>query len=136
MVANELGLDTPVRVLLAGAQTGGRVAVIELRLHRDTPAPRHTHAREDEVVYVLDGHLTFNLDSTLVDAPSGSCLILPRNSEHSCRVVSNDARLLVIATPAGLEDFYREVGTPGSLPVEQLVTTAACYGITITGPAA
>jgi quercetin dioxygenase-like cupin family protein len=133
---DEVDGEAPVRVLVTGEETYGSLAMLEMHLRRDASAPCHTHAREDEIVYVLEGHLTFTLRDATVDAPAGSCLTLPRNGEHSYRVISDEARLLTIVTPAGLEGFYREIATPDSLPVEQLVCLAARYGITITGPAA
>jgi quercetin dioxygenase-like cupin family protein len=133
-MANETETSSRARVLVAAEETGGGLTIIEM--HVKSPAPRHTHAHEDEIVYILEGHLTFHLNGATIDAPTGSCIILPRTVEHSYRVISDDARLLVIVTPPGLENFYREVGTPGSLPIEQLISTAARYGVTITGPAA
>jgi quercetin dioxygenase-like cupin family protein len=133
--ASGTGSGVPLRVLIGGEETDGSLAVIELCVGRDAPSPCHTHAREDEIVYVLDGHLTFNLGGHCVEVAAGGCIRLPRNVEHSYRVVSDEARLLVIVTPAGLEGFFRELGAPGALPVEHLVCTAARYGVAITGPA-
>jgi quercetin dioxygenase-like cupin family protein len=133
-IVNEPGDDVAVRVLVTGEETYGRLAIIEQHVWREAPSPRHLHANEDEIVYVLAGHLTFNLCGVPLDAPAGSCVVLPRNVEHSYRVVSEEARLLVIVTPAGLEGYFREVGAPGPIDIERLVTTAACYGVTITGP--
>jgi quercetin dioxygenase-like cupin family protein len=126
--------NLPVRVLVTGEETFGCLAVIEQCVWRDAPSPRHMHANEDEIVYVLTGHLTFNVEDAPVDAPAGTCVVLPRNVEHCYRVLSEQARLLVMVSPAGLEGYFREVGTPGPLDIERLVTRAACYGVTITGP--
>jgi hypothetical protein len=79
-----------------------------------------------------------------LDAPAGSCLRLPRGGEHTCRVETEEARLLVFLLPAGLDGGYRELGQltvdpdgapgQGSDRVERLVATAARYGVEITGP--
>lgn len=133
-IANEVASRSPAHLLVTGDETGGTFAVFEM--HVTSSSPRHAHAHEDEIVYVLEGHLSFTRAGQITDVPAGACITLPRTIEHSYRVLTNEARLLVIVTPAGLENFYREVGTPGSLPAEQLVSTAARYGITITGPTA
>jgi hypothetical protein len=63
---------------------------------------------------------------------------------HTYAVTSDLAHLLVISTPGGIEDFFRELGTPAptmTLPAAQapdvaaVVETAARHGITILPPA-
>jgi hypothetical protein len=53
--------------------------------------------------------------------------------------MSEAARLLVLAIPAGLDGYYRELGQLSAGPceyqeAERLVVVAARYGIDITGP--
>ncbi len=133
--ATDAGVASPLRLLVTGEATGGTLAIVAMSVDRDSRSPRHTHAHEDEIVYILAGHLSFTLNGTSVDAPTGSCLTLPRNIEHSYQVLSDTAHLLVIITPAGLENFYRELASSRPLPAEHLITAASHYGITITGPA-
>ena len=126
-------------VLVAGEETAGRFALVETRERRDAIPPCHVHAREDELVYVLEGHVVFAVGDETVDAPAGTCVLLPRGGEHTFRVESAEARLLVLVTPAGLEGYYRELDRPdaraGVAPgIERLVATAARYGVAITGP--
>ncbi len=64
---------------------------------------------------------------------------LPKGSEHTFSVKSEQARLLVMLVPAGLEGYYQELGVPTGQPeeevsVERQVATAARYGVEITGP--
>jgi hypothetical protein len=97
------------------------------------------HSREDEFVYVLEGRVTFSLDQERLEGSPGSWLFLPCGSEHGFAVESEHARLLVVLSPAGLEGCLRELAHPDDLTaesqaVERLVTTAARYGLAITGP--
>ncbi|CAA9589042.1 MAG: hypothetical protein AVDCRST_MAG88-4498 [uncultured Thermomicrobiales bacterium] len=129
----------PVRLLVGGGETGGGVALVELRERRGGGPPRHVHSGEDEVVYVLAGRVTFEVDGAALDAPAGSCVLLPRGSEHTYRVVSAAARLLVVAAPAGIEGHYRELAHFAARPdgagaVERLIASAAGHGVAITGP--
>lgn len=126
-------------ILVAGAETGGRFALVELRERGGAGPPRHLHAHEDEVVYVLAGRVTVHAGDAALDAPAGTCVLLPRGGEHSYRVESAEARLLVLVAPAGLEGYYAELDRPdarasGAPAVERLVATAARYGVAITGP--
>ena len=135
---------TAVRVPVAGEETGGCFALVETRARRGEGPPRHVHTREDEVVYVLEGRLIIYRAEERVDAPAGACVLLPRGGEHTYRVESEEARLLIFLMPAGLEGCYRELdwaaetpdGAPGegSHRVERLVATAARYGVEITEP--
>jgi quercetin dioxygenase-like cupin family protein len=124
-------------LLIGGTETGGRLALIEVRVRHDSVLPVHRHHWEDEIIYVLDGEVVFHLDGERLPGPAGTCVLLQRGSEHSFTVESAEARLLVIVAPAGLEQLYWEQyrsGTPSSPNVEWLVTTGARYGVEVTGP--
>ena len=65
--------------------------------------------------------------------------LLTRESEHSYRIESDEARLLIVVAPAGLEGYYRELHQPvahesAQPEIERVVTLAARFGLTITGP--
>lgn len=126
-------------ILLGGEQTAGRFAVIEICERGGAAPPRHIHALEDEVVYVLTGRVTFVTDGEARVAGAGACVYLCRGGEHTYRVESDEARLLIFVAPAGLEGYYRELHQPPAEPgamgeVERLVTLSARFGLTITGP--
>jgi quercetin dioxygenase-like cupin family protein len=126
-----------VSVLLTGADTGGRFAVVEIGAVPGSEPPLHLHTREDELVYVLEGELTYYADAETRTATAGACVFLARGCEHTFSVLSDGARLLVIVAPAGLEGSYGELGGGGTGAVpdlERLVTVAARYGVEITGP--
>ena len=128
----------PTTVLIAGAETGGKLAILEVRVGRDTLLPVHLHHWDDEIVYVLEGEVTFHLDGERRAGPAGTCMLLPRGSEHSYSVESAEARLLVVVAPSGIEEFYGEQcrgGTASGLDVERLVTIGARFGVEVTGPA-
>ncbi len=68
---------------------------------------------------------------------AGTSVVLPAGREHGFAVDSDEAKLLVIVAPAGLEDFYAALA--GTIPAGQpaaewLVTLAARHGVEITGP--
>ncbi len=137
--------DSSVRLLLTAEDTEGRFAIVETIERPGAEPPRHVHNREDEVVVVLEGRVRFYAGGKLLDCPAGTCLYLPRGCEHSFTVESQEARLLVMVSPPGLEGYYRELSrgveaedatrAGGMQDVERLVTIAARYGVAITGPA-
>jgi quercetin dioxygenase-like cupin family protein len=134
-MVEEQTLEPLVRTLVAGSATGNRLALLEIHESAGRGTVRHVHEHEDEVVYVLEGELTFHIGDAAQRAQAGACLVLPRGIEHSYVVESRQGRLLVAVTPAGLEAFLEDVRRTDSMDVERLITVAARYGITITGPA-
>ena len=130
-------LDGATTVFVAGSETGGRLALLEVHVGPDSAVPLHRHHWDDEIIYVLEGEVLFYLDGEQRPGPAGSCVLLPRGSEHSYAVKSTEARLLIIVAPAGLEHLYHEQSesrTRSMSAVEWLVTTGAKYGIEVTGP--
>lgn len=126
-------------VLVSGAETSERFALIEVVARRGNEPPRHIHHWEEEIVYVLEGELVFSRASEWIPCAAGACLVLPVGREHTYRVLSKEVRLLVMVVPAGLERLYQELGglnVTGGPAVEQLIAAAARYGVEITGPPA
>jgi quercetin dioxygenase-like cupin family protein len=130
----ECTLETSIRTLVAGSATENHLALLEIAGSAGCGIVRHLHEREDEVVYVVEGELTFYIGDVVQRAQPGSCLVLPRGVEHSYVAGSEPFRLLVAVTPAGLEGFLEEVTRTDQLGVERLIAVAARFGITITGP--
>jgi len=121
-----------VATLVQGKETGGRLAVVEVHERRGNELPRHLHANEDELLYILEGVLKVCVGKKERRVATGTCMFLPRGIEHGYALETAEARLLVVLVPAGLEEFFGEVGqwsTAGDL--QWLITVAARYGIAV-----
>lgn len=131
------GTGALTNVLLIGGEGERRFAIIERYARRGQLASCHIHAHEDEIIYVLVGRILVQIGQATQSYGPGECIFLPRGYEHAIGAESDEARLLTIALPAGIEDYYREldraVGTEDE--IERQITLAARYGVTITGPA-
>jgi quercetin dioxygenase-like cupin family protein len=132
-------------ILVSGADTGGHFALVHVLVSKGREPPRHIHSAEDEIVYVLDGAIEFYVGDTRVEKLAGNAIVLPREIEHSFRLRSDQATLLVMLTPAVSEGFIKELSeltaahsgilsAGACISVEQLVTIAARHGLEITGP--
>ena len=102
-----------------GADTGGRVAIIEVTEPPGAVAPKHVHHKEDEGFWVLEGEVTFDVGGTTIAATQGDFAFGPRDLPHSYRVGSSGCRMLFIVTPAGFEELVRLISVPAesrSLP--------------------
>lgn len=87
--------------------TGGALSVFETSI--DAGPPLHVHDREDECFYVLDGDLSIRCGSEEFDAARGSFVFLPRGHPHRFWATNQPARLLIIAVPGGIEDYFRQI---------------------------
>jgi quercetin dioxygenase-like cupin family protein len=91
---------------LAGDQSGGDWAVIEWRVRAGDEPPMHTHTREDETLYILEGAITAYVGDEQFDVEAGSYAALPKNVSHGFTVRSEQVRFLVTLEPAGAEYFF------------------------------
>ena len=65
---------------------------------------------------VLSGEVRVQHGEDVIEAVAGSIVYGPRNVAHAFHVDSEEARLLLLFGPAGVEGFFREGGKPaGSL---------------------
>jgi mannose-6-phosphate isomerase-like protein (cupin superfamily) len=79
------------------------VSVITMAPNADGPES-HVHADEDDVFYVLDGELTFELDGGDVAAPTGTFVLVPPGVKHTFRnALDRPTRVLNIHAPAGFD---------------------------------
>lgn len=108
------------------ASTGGAFTLIESRT--DGGAPLHVHTREDEYFYVLDGVISVQIGEKTFEAGARSFVFLPRNIPHAWDVVGDEATLLLMTIPAGLETFLDEFHAASGKEARDAV--AARYGIT------
>ena len=67
------------------------------------------HDRDDECFYVLDGELSVRCGSDVFDAAAGSFVFLPRGRPHQFWARDTSARLLLIAVPGGIEDYFDQI---------------------------
>src|SRR3954454_24985455 len=79
---------------LAGDQSGGDWAVIEWRVRAGDEPPMHTHPREDETLYILEGAITAYGGDETIDVEAGSYAALPKNVPHGFTVRGEQVRLL------------------------------------------
>ena len=113
----------------AGAQTGGRLTVVEFL---------------DELFYVLSGGAEFHCDGERFTAGPGDFVLLPAGLPHTFVVdAAEPMRALQITTPSGFEDFAAAVGEPARarvLPAPPVIDpaalghAAAVHSIELLGP--
>ena len=111
-------IDNLVHVHIDGDASGGSFALLEMCGPRGDMPPLHVHERDDETFYVIDGELSLFVGGQQLILGAGQAALAPRAVPHSYRVESEEARWLLITTPAGLDSFVRDVAEPA--PGEEL----------------
>src|SRR5260370_21162182 len=86
---------------------GGTTSIHEGLVAPGELIPPHTHAHEDQCVYVVSGALRLVIDGELIDAPAGSYVIKPRGVPHAYwNPGTTHALVLEITSPGGVEPYY------------------------------
>lgn len=112
-----------IRFLVSGEQTGGQVALVEHPIEpRSLAAPMHTHEREDEFSYVIEGLVGVQIGDRVEIAMPGTVVFKPRGIPHAFWNAGNTvARVVELITPAGFENYFEEMAAllaeaDGALP--------------------
>ena len=137
-------LGSLVTVKATGAQTGGRLTVVEFVNPSGFAPPLHRHLDEDEMFYVLSGTAQFRCDGEVFSAGPGDFVLLPARLPHTFVVGADEPlRTLQITTPSGFEQFAAQAGEPagarrlpdpGPIDPVALGHAAARNGIELLGP--
>jgi quercetin dioxygenase-like cupin family protein len=99
-------------ILVSGADTSGRYTLIDMHIPPGGGPPPHRHDFE-EMFTILDGEIEFTFRDVTAAARAGETINVPANAPHVFRNLSGrSVRLLCLCSPAGQEDFFREVGVP------------------------
>jgi len=98
--------------LATAEETRGQFALIEATARKGNVPPRHVHHREEETFYVLEGEMNVTVGDRTFKATPGTLVCLPRDVAHSFAIESEQLRTLILLTPAGLEDFFKEISVP------------------------
>jgi quercetin dioxygenase-like cupin family protein len=127
--------------LATGEETQGQFALIEAVGRKGNVPPPHIHRREDEISYVLEGEMVVSVGDRTFRGTPGTMIFLPRDVRHSFTIESEQVRMLILLTPAGLEGWFKEFSVPAlamTLPpadeagyheVQRMLEAAPRYGL-------
>jgi quercetin dioxygenase-like cupin family protein len=132
-----------MRIKARAADTNGALGLVEGSFYQGFGPPLHTHRREQEGMLVLEGQIRFRQGDEDFVAGPGTLSWVPPGVPHAFKVVSENARALVIVTPGGFEQMFADGGVPASAasepPVQRYDPEAARalaerYGFDVLGP--
>jgi mannose-6-phosphate isomerase-like protein (cupin superfamily) len=103
---------TGARFLVEGQEADRRFSLVEHPMQpRALAAPMHRHHREDEYSFVLEGNIGAMLGESVVIGNPGDLIFKPREQWHTFWNAGDaPARILEIISPAGFEEYFRELG--------------------------
>lgn len=100
------------RFFATGSDTGQAFAQWEVVVPPGGGPRPHVHTREVETVLVLEGRIVLDVGGQEIVAGIGDYVVLPIGVPHAFRNESNEQAVLVFTVaPAGLEQFFFEVGS-------------------------
>jgi quercetin dioxygenase-like cupin family protein len=99
-------------ILLPGEATAGRFTLIDMHIPPGGGPPPHRHDFEESFT-ILEGELEATFRGKKSSFKAGETINIPANAPHQFHNASTQpARLLCICSPAGQENFFRELGVP------------------------
>ena len=98
-----------IRFLLTGDDSNGSVSVFEVRVPvgEKLAAPAHKNDAYEEILYGIEGVLTWTVDSTPIEVGPGQALCIPRGAVHRFDNFGHqDVKQLAVISPAIMGPAY------------------------------
>ena len=94
------------RFLATGDDTDGKYAMFEAIVPPGGGPPPHTHSREVESFYIVEGAITFTVGDQQIVATEGTFANIPIGSLHSFKNATDKAaRMIISVAPAGPGEY-------------------------------
>ena len=133
-----------IRFLLTSEDSQGSASVFEFRVPvgQKLVAPAHKNDAYEEIVYGIEGVLTWTVDGTPIEVGPGQALCIPRGAVHRFDNAGNeDVKQLAVISPAIMGPaYFREAAqiinaSEGGPPNrEKMVDVFRRHGMTVAAP--
>lgn len=131
--------------LVTGEDSHGSASVFEVRVPvgQKLAAPAHKNDSYEEILYGIQGVLTWTVDGTPIEVGPGQALCIPRGAVHRFDNFGNeDVKQLAVISPAVMGPaYFREAAevisaSAGDPPDrEKMIDVFRRHGMTLAGPA-
>ena len=99
-------------ITVSGEDTKGRFCVIDMHVPPGGGPGAHRHDFEETFI-LLEGELTVTFRGEQSVVTAGTTVNVPANAPHQFHNASSaPVRMLCICSPAGQEEFFKEIGVP------------------------
>jgi quercetin dioxygenase-like cupin family protein len=133
-----------IRFLLTREDTNGSMSVFEVRVPagQKLTAPAHKNDAYEEVLYGIEGVLTWTVDGTPIEVGPGQALCIPRGAVHRFdNFGSEEVKHLVVISPAIMGPaYFREaaevIGAAAGGPTDRakMMDVFRRHGMTVAAP--
>lgn len=133
-----------IRFLLTGDDSNGSVSVFEVLVPAGErlAAPAHKNDAYEEILYGIQGVLTWTVDGTPIPVGPGQALCIPRGAAHRFdNLGTEDAKQLVVIAPAIMGPaYFREaaelIGAAAEGPPDRatMMELFRRHGMTVAAP--
>jgi quercetin dioxygenase-like cupin family protein len=102
------------RILISGKETDDKFSTMEFNIPPNGGPGPHSHADFQESFYVVEGEVDVKSEAGSYTAKKGSFVTIPKGGiVHDFKNnTSKKAVILCTVVPAGLEEFFMEIGKP------------------------
>ncbi|WMI67427.1 cupin domain-containing protein [Mangrovimonas sp. YM274] len=102
------------RIVISGEDTNGDYAVIEMLVPPGGGPPPHSHPYAQELFHITEGELEFKSEDGHITVKAGEFVSVPLDGPIHCfkNTSNKNAKLTCTIMPAGLENLFRDIGTP------------------------
>jgi mannose-6-phosphate isomerase-like protein (cupin superfamily) len=116
----------------SAVETEGAHTMLEMMADSRYGTPMHIHNNEDEHFIVLEGTLHIANGDKTFDAPAGTTVTVGKGVPHAwCNLHAIPLRLLIVFSPGGAEELFREVAARDSDDIAAILDR---FGCRIVGP--
>ena len=123
---------------LTGPETDGAFCLIVDHPPASWSLPSHLHRGTAETIHVVDGEFRMVIDGASHLLRAGDTVHVPAGVVHSGAAVGErTGRRIVVFSPAGMEDFFLDVGAPSAeteIDGRHAVASAVRHGWEFTTP--
>ena len=133
-----------IRFLLTGDDSSGSVSVFEILVPvgQKLEVPPHKNDAYEEILYGIEGVLTWTIDGTTIEVGPGQALCIPRGTVHRFdNLGSEDVKQLVVISPAIMGPaYFREaaeviaVAAGGPPDRARMMDVFRRHGMTVAAP--
>ncbi|WP_167458434.1 cupin domain-containing protein [Mesorhizobium kowhaii] len=130
-----------VGILTDSSDTAGKLGLSEWIGPKGMMAPPHSHTFEAEGFYIIEGNVDITVGGQTFNCDRGDFVYVPKTVPHEFLVKSATAKFLVTITPAGFEEFFRDLsegpakaptwpfdGGQGVPPLERVIDVGRKFG--------
>ena len=125
--------EVSVVIRVSAEDSDGAMTVLE-EVPPMVDTPLHVHSREDELFYIVEGEHIITLGEQEHRLGPGDSIFAPRGIPHAQRRVEPGVgRELVVLTPGGFEQFFRDLAAAerdGALGPEAYAKASERAGLT------